>query len=150
MTIDNSLTPFQKISCNIGLIVLASQDLEQNLKFILTLAEFNKGKSIAKSKEKYKVRSLGEIVKNLMNHIETTDTDIEELQLYLKSTIDSRNKYVHHFYETFSEQLNLHKYSEIIGELGVFYKELQHLAELVRSTNSDIAKVILNEHAISN
>lgn len=140
-----SLTSLDKIAHNLGLVVLQSQSLEISLKFLVTMAARENKVPVAKTQSDLKKRSLGLIIKELSKHRNTFEGDIDVLEDYLKYLADTRNKYVHHYFETFSEQLKNENYSEIIREIGEFSIELKTTSKALRDSNDKIAIAILNE-----
>lgn len=127
------LTLGGKLAHNIGLVVLASQDLERHLKMVVA-ASADDGDIIARHK-KLERRALGEVVSRFMKGVTVTQGNPEALERYFTQLLDRRNRVVHHFFDTYGEALQDGRYTEVLAELGALYEELRDIARAFRGVN---------------
>ncbi len=88
----------------IGAIVLSTQDAERYLKAILPFTD-SQDPSISGAMsrhEKIKKRTLGDLVGKLVDSSTSTSAGLEQ---HLADLVERRNQIVHHFHETYGEQL---------------------------------------------
>lgn len=141
--------PFpEKLAYNIGLIVLESQELERQLKFIVAVSSESTAKSANERHENLRSRPLGEVVKQLIGNTTCTSGSIDELEAFFRSLLDRRNKVVHHFSETYGDDLKAGRHSEILASLAQICIDLRQVARSFRSVNLDLAGHFMQEQEI--
>lgn len=142
--------PFpEKLAYNIGLIVLESQELERQLKFIAALSSQSTAKSVIERHESLGTRPLGEVVKQFIGNATITSGSIDELENFFRSLLDRRNKVVHHFFDTYAEDLKASRHSEILANLAKIRDDLRQVARSFRSVNLEIAERLLQEQTVA-
>lgn len=147
----NNQLPFgNKLAHNIGLIVLASQNLEKHLKFVVAITDPSADKSIIDQHKSIEKHSLGLIVKNFMINVEGSQSDINNFKMYFEKLIDRRNKVVHHFYETYADDLKAENHSQILRSLAELCTELREVAKTFQDMNQFYLDNLLLEHPIEN
>lgn len=102
----------------IGAIVLSTQASERYLKLILPFTDTRDpsvGAALARH-EKLKRRTLGELVGKF---VDTATSKSEHFQQDLAKLVDDRNMVVHHFSETFGEQLRAGDAAIVISSLRI-------------------------------
>lgn len=138
-----------KLAHNIGLVVLESQELERHLKFIVAVSSHSATKSLTDRHRSLRNRSLGEVVKRLMDNVTVTSGSIEDLETYFRSLLDRRNKVVHHFFEAYADDLKAERHTEILASLAALRDELRQVARAFRSINQDILHKWLEEQSVA-
>lgn len=79
-----------KLAHNIGLIVLASQDLEANLKFVVAASENTDTGSFIDRHKKLERRALGEVVARFLGNVTITEGSASDLEGYFSRLLDRR------------------------------------------------------------
>ncbi len=132
----NNQLPFgNKLAHNIGLIVLASQDLEKHLKFVVAITGSSEEKSIIEQHKILEKHSLGLVVKNLMANVEGSHTDINNFKNYFEKLVERRNKVVHHFSEAYADQLSSEDHAQILKDLAELYNEIREATKAFQDMN---------------
>lgn len=124
----------QKLAHNIGLIVLVSQELERNLKLLVAVTDHSAASVVERHKQLER-RSLGEVVKRLLGNVTVTEGRVEELEGYFRSLLDRRNKIVHHFFETYADELAAGNHAGILRDLAALHGDLLAVATSFRTVN---------------
>lgn len=137
-----------KLAHNVGLIVLASQELEKNLKIVAVASGQSSKDPIMKLIQKLERRSLGNVVEQFLKNVTPDQGGMQEFKIYFSRILDKRNKVVHHFFETYGEDLNAGRHKEVLAGLAEIYLELQDLAHSFRDINEAWIKGLLQEQPI--
>lgn len=129
----------------IGAIVLSTQDAERYLKVILPFckAEDPSITGALVRHDKLQRRPLGELVGKF---VDSFTVESPEFERHLADLVERRNQIVHHFTETYGEQMRSGKSKQVIESLRVllgnvngFRNALQqtalHLFEAIRDTS---------------
>ena len=142
--------PFaKKVAHNIGLIVLESQEFERNLKLLVAATEVGGDSSILERHKLLERRSLGEVVKRFWRNVTVTEGNPEDVKAYFKHLLDRRNKVVHHFFETYAEDLNASRHAEILGNLAQLHTELRAASASFRSANQEFLDALQDEQPLA-
>lgn len=135
-----------KVAQNIGLIVLASQDLERHLKTVVAASGDASRGSIIQRHDKLERRSLGEVVAGFLRQATITgEGGKDELQAYLSRLLDRRNKVVHHFFDTYGQALEEGRETEVFADLAALHGELVQLRDAFMAVNQAWLDVLLQE-----
>lgn len=128
----------QKILQLIGAIVLVSQDAERYLKITLPFIgpAAAPHREITKQLERLQKRTLGDLTGKFVDSTNSHSLDFAQHMDYL---VDTRNKVVHHFCETYGAQLNSGAHQEVINVLATIHANLKGF----RSVLEQIALVVL-------
>jgi hypothetical protein len=118
----------------IGAIVLSTQDAEKYLKAIIPFTDSQDPsiRGALSRHEKLKKRTLGDLVGKFMG---TATSENAELEKHLAHLVDQRNKIVHHFSETYGEQLRAGESQLVIDSLRLLLVNI----EAFRSTLEQMA-----------
>lgn len=106
-----------KVMALVGAIVLASQEAERHLKFLLPFtdsADPRLGSALARAR-KLEKRTLGELTGRL---VEASTSDSLDFAGWLARLVEGRNRVVHHFSETYGSQLAAGAVDEVEASLG--------------------------------
>lgn len=115
----------EKILQLIGAIILTSQDIERYLKVTLPFVK-NKDASLGaalRRHEKLKRRPLGELIGDLTK---SSSSDSSDFVHYLDQLVDSRNRLVHHFYDTYGLRIATGRHKEVIACLETQLEDLRN------------------------
>ena len=123
-----------KLAHNIGLIVLASQELEKNLKLVVA-ASGDEASSLTDRLRKLERRALGEVVARFLGNVTVTEGSLADLETYFSRLLDRRNKVVHHFFETYGADLEAGRHKEVLASLGALCGELRNIERTFRTVN---------------
>lgn len=147
----NEHIPFAgKLAHNIGLIVLESQQVERHLKLIAAASDRSTKTTIIERHKKLERRSLGEVVKRFIGNVSITEGTIEDFENYFRVLLDRRNKVVHHFFETYAEDLKAERHTEILLSLASLHSDLRSVARAFRSINEAFLESLTDEQSLSN
>ena len=135
----------RKVTYNIGLVVLRSQDLERNLKLILAVMNQPGGESPVHRHEQLKRRPLGEIVKGVLANMTVKEGSIDDLEAYFRSLLYRRNNVVHHFFEVYGADLEAGKEPDVLKSLAALCEELLHVATCFRGVNKAFLESLQEE-----
>jgi len=133
------LTPKQRIAQAIGYIVLASQELEQALRLLGAFA--GKGDWIEKH-EKYQHltrQPLGKNAKHLISHAEG---DVDAFSAYLYRVVHKRNAIVHHYFDTFANEIAAEDHAAIADALEMQLEEIKKVSDAFERSVGELAAVI--------
>jgi len=117
---------FGKVAHNIGLIVLASQELERQIKPSSALSTLESGDFNSRI-ERLERRSLGVIVKGFLRGATVEEGDPVALTAYLNKLVERRNQVVHDFFRTYARELEAGRRKEILASLASLCRELRQL-----------------------
>ena len=138
-----------KLAHNIGLIVLESQELERHLKVIAAASDLSATTTIIERHKKLERRSLGEVVKRFIGNVTITEGAVDDLENYFRLLLDRRNRVVHHFFETYAEDLNAERHTEILVDLGALHRDLREVARAFRGINEAFLESLNEEQPLS-
>jgi len=138
-----------KLAHNIGLIVLESQELERHMKLLAAWIDPSTHKPFLDRHKRLERRSLGEVVKQFLSNGTVTQGSIDDLEGFFRSLLDRRNKVVHHFFETYREELASANHSQILSNLGELFTELRDVTKSFRDVNQAIYEDLLQEESVS-
>jgi len=124
-----------KLAHNIGLIVLASQDLERHLKLIVAASGPPELGTLIDRHRKLERRALGEVVARFLGNVTVTEGSASDLEGYFSLLLDRRNKVVHHFFETYGGDLSAGRHKEVLASLAALCGELREVAKSFKSIN---------------
>jgi hypothetical protein len=136
-----------KIAHNIGLVVLASQELETHLKLVVALSSGVPDGDVISLHGKLQRRSLGEVVKRLLANAEVVQGSPEDLQRYFEQLLDRRNRIVHHFFQTYRTELAAGNESAVLGDLAALHGELREVTRAFESINRTYVDALASETA---
>lgn len=134
-----------KLAHNIGLIVLASQDLEANLKLVVAASESTEKGSLIDRHKKLERRALGEVVARFLGNVTVTEGSASDLEGYFSRLLDRRNKVVHHFNETYGEDIRAGRHKDVLANLAQLYGELREVAGSFKSVNQAMLETLQQE-----
>jgi hypothetical protein len=134
-----------KLAHNIGLIVLASQDLERHLKVVLAASESTEMGSVIDHHKKLERRALGEVVARFLGNVTVTEGSASDLEGYFSRLLDRRNKVVHHFFETYGEDLTTGRHKDVLANLAALCAELREVARSFKSVNEAMLESLQQE-----
>ena len=102
----------------IGAIVVSTQDAERYLKVILpfTNAQDPSLSGAISRREKLKKRTLGDLVGTL---VDSSTQNSERLKQHLTYLVEQRNRVIHHFGETYGQQLRSGNSHQVLESLKV-------------------------------
>jgi hypothetical protein len=136
-----NLTPMQKIVYAIGTIVLCSQEIERQFKFlvpiILTNSDDPSFDAILKRHKNLSRRSLGEVAGQFT---QAFTGDVDHLKMWIKHIVDQRNNLIHHFSDTYRTLLNEHKLDEILVHLKKQHRETLGLLRVLQEISLALAE----------
>lgn len=136
--------PFEgKLAYNVGLIVLASQDLERYLKLMAAVSDSPLGGSITDRHQKLFRRPLGAVLGLFLRNLTVTEGSPEAVNAYFHSLLDRRNKVVHHFLETYGAELSAGKHAAILQSLGQLLKELRCVTKEFRGASQAVLQLLM-------
>lgn len=134
-----------KLAHNIGLIVLASQDLERHLKLVVAASDDHGGGAFIARHQKLERRALGELVGRLMDSATVVEGSASDLHAYFSRLLDRRNKVVHHFSETYGDDLRAGRHGEVLASLAALCKELREVAASFERVNESWLEALQQE-----
>jgi hypothetical protein len=134
-----NLTPMQKIVYSIGVIVLCSQEIERQFKFLVPLTNSDDPSlgAILKRHKNLSRRSLGEVAGQFT---QAATGDVDHLKVWIKHIVDQRNNLIHHFSDTYRTLLNEHKLDEILVHLKKQHREALGLLNVLQEISLAVAE----------
>ena len=133
------LTPQQRIAQAIGYIVLASQELEQSLRLLGAFA--GEGDWIEKN-EKHQYlnkQPLGQNIKHLMSHAEG---DVGAFSAYVYQIVHKRNAIVHHYYDTFANEIAVENHQSIADALESQLSEIKKVSNAFKVSVGELSAAL--------
>ncbi|RYG98482.1 MAG: hypothetical protein EON58_07015 [Alphaproteobacteria bacterium] len=134
-----------KLAHNIGLIVLASQELERHLKVLVAASDASGARSGIDLHKRLERRGLGDVVTRFLSVATITEGDALDLEDYFSGLLDRRNKVVHHFIETYGEDLEAGRHENVLLNLATLYDELRKSAGTLKDINLSLLEHFLAE-----
>ncbi|QDA56477.1 hypothetical protein [Thermomonas aquatica] len=131
-----------KIAHNLGVIVLASQEIESTLKFLTSVLGEDENYSVMQRYNRIKKKPLGEMTTLFASKAERGGREVKKL---LKKYVNIRNEVVHHFVETYSKELTSGDKQAIVFDLASRALKLQSIAGQLKVFAAQVADTILNE-----
>lgn len=133
------LTPKQRIVQAIGYIVLSSQELERSLRL---LGAFAGGGDWIEKLERHQhltKQTLGKNVKNLISH---ASGDVDAFSAYVYQVVHNRNAIVHHYFDTFADELAAGDHDAIADALENKLDEMQKVSDAFKRSLGELADAI--------
>lgn len=131
-----SHSDFEKIQRLVGAIVLECQNAENALKFVLPFLnnadDTSLGAAITKH-EQLKKRTFGFLADTL---VKSTTSDTMHFSQHMEYLVTTRNQVVHHFNETYSEEL-------LSGDIQDVFSSLETLLTNLKTLRFGIEKIAL-------
>jgi hypothetical protein len=136
-----SLAPDQRIVYAVGLIVLASQEIERNLKFQLPFMNSDDPAfaSIFARQAKLAKKSLGDLAGQF---VASASSDGGTLESFMKGIVEERNQIVHHFQERFGDLLEQGRFEEVLESLRDHHARAMELVRVLREMSLAIAEAM--------
>ena len=134
-----------KLAHNVGLIVLASQELERHLKVVVAMSDASAAHSVIDLHKNLERRGLGDVVGKFLSVATMAEGDTLGLKGYFLHLLDRRNKVVHHFMETYGEDLEAGRHQKVLVDLASLCHELRESAGAFKGINLSLLQHLLDE-----
>ena len=133
------LTPKQRIVQAIGFIVLSSQELERSLRLLGAFA--GGGDWIEKHERLQNLtkQTLGKNVKHLLSH---ASGDVNAFSAFVYQVVHKRNAIVHHYFDTFADELAKEDHRAIADALESQLEEMQTVSDAFKRSLGELAAAI--------
>lgn len=133
------LTPEQRVVQAIGNIVLCSQELERSLRL---LGAFAGGGDWIEKHERLQGLTKQTLGKNLKHLMSQASGDVDAFSAYVYDVVHKRNAVVHHYFDTFLDEIATGNHRAIAQVLESQLEEMQSVSNAFKRSIADLAAAI--------